>query len=48
MIASLADLPANASAAAQVSDRWRSDILKANGDYDARTDHGRSEGVVFP
>ena len=32
----------------RVSDHWRSDILKANSDYDARTDHGRSEGVVFP
>lgn len=32
----------------RVSDHWRSDILKANSDYDARTGHGRSEGVIFP
>ena len=32
----------------RASDRWRSEILKANSDYDERTDHGRSEGVVFP
>lgn len=32
----------------RASDRWRSNILAANREYDERTGHGRSEGAVFP